>query len=63
MWVVIPGEYVEIYEVICVLGLVFYSGIGCSRRFWMECRRWDGALVLVEEKGNLNLDSEICRDV
>lgn len=20
MWVVIPGEYVEIYEVICVLG-------------------------------------------
>lgn len=28
----------------------------------MECRRWDGALVLVEEKGNLNFDSELCRE-
>lgn len=24
LWVVIPEKYVEIYEVICVLGLVFY---------------------------------------
>lgn len=49
----------EIYEVICLLGLVFCSGN--LRGFRMECRWWDGAVVLVEEKGNLNFDSGMCR--